>query len=234
MNDWIIRIMNEAHHNVHSWFVTLTYRDADLPINDEGESLLVKRDLQLWLKRLRKKFSVRYYAVGEYGTKFGRAHYHVILFSNQIITHETITSTWQHGHTHVGNLTPKSAAYTAKYVFQQKGDYKGRTPPFALMSRRPGIGSSKIPFLPKRYYCFVNGHKKRLPRYYKDKMFTREDKIQMREKTLLSVERLYRADLAYLQEKGYTDTNDAIAEYIERGRIASTKKIYVDKSKLRF
>ena len=44
---------------------------------------LRKRDFQLFMKRLRKKYSddrIRFYACGEYGSETFRPHYHAILF----------------------------------------------------------------------------------------------------------------------------------------------------------
>lgn len=49
-------------------------------------ALLYYRDVQLWLKRLRKKIfkdygeKVRYYVIGEYGTESLRPHWHCLLF----------------------------------------------------------------------------------------------------------------------------------------------------------
>ena len=65
-------------------FLTLTYEDSFLP--DEG---LRKEDVQNFLKRFRiywqREFSsqlnLRYIAVGEYGSHFGRPHYHLLLWN---------------------------------------------------------------------------------------------------------------------------------------------------------
>lgn len=64
-------------------FITFTYSDRHLP--SDG---LCKRDLQLFLKRLRSRLdyykiehNLRYFAVGEYGSKTHRAHYHMILWN---------------------------------------------------------------------------------------------------------------------------------------------------------
>lgn len=65
---------------MESYFITLTYSEKNIPENMSLE----KSHLQKFFKRLRKQLTskVRYFAVGEYGTKKGRPHYHVILFTN--------------------------------------------------------------------------------------------------------------------------------------------------------
>lgn len=204
MSDWLIRIVHEAQASIQSLFVTLTYDNDHLVVNDDDQGILVKADLQKFFKRLRKQgCKVRYYAVGEYGTKFGRPHYHVILFAQRPIDFTHIQSAWNLGRIHVGTLTPASAAYTLKYVFEKKGDYKGRPPPFATMSRKGGIGHWKIATLPKRNWLYHNNYKKRLPRFYKDKMFSKEEKIQLREATIRESEMLIQKDIEYLRQKGY-------------------------------
>jgi hypothetical protein len=48
----------------------------------------VKRDLQLFFKRLRKAYpdvKLRYFACGKYGEQFARPHYHVILFGKSFM-----------------------------------------------------------------------------------------------------------------------------------------------------
>ena len=64
-------------------FLTFTYSDKYLPA--EG---LRKEDLQMFFKRLRSRLdyykiphNIRYFAVGEYGSKTGRAHYHAIIWN---------------------------------------------------------------------------------------------------------------------------------------------------------
>lgn len=80
---WADRMMLELEHTGKAIFLTLTYDNDHVPLSvddDTGEFswfTLNKRDLQLFFKRLRKKFSdkeVRYYAVGEYGSNTLRPH----------------------------------------------------------------------------------------------------------------------------------------------------------------
>lgn len=202
LSDWIIRLQHEQHVNPFTQFITLTYKTECLTYNDTGEGCLIKSDLQKWLKRLRKLYKVRYYAVGEYGTKFQRPHYHVILFSSQSIPHSDILNTWQNGHVHTGQLTAASMAYTLKYVYNRR-KYQDKPSEFALMSRKPGLGASRIPFLSKRNYLYINGHKKRLPRYYKLKLMTKEEREAQKQITLASVAEIERKEIDRLRRLGY-------------------------------
>lgn len=65
--------------------LTLTYRDllgpADIPVKPYGAERLVVNDVRNMLRRLRKDgHRVRAAYRGEYGSKGGRAHWHVVLF----------------------------------------------------------------------------------------------------------------------------------------------------------
>lgn len=66
---WQLRLQHELDsYNGVAMFLTLTYDEKYLPYNNS----LDKRDVQLFIKRLRKYYSdinIKYFAVGEYGTK---------------------------------------------------------------------------------------------------------------------------------------------------------------------
>lgn len=125
-------------------FVTLTYDDSHLPTGGS----LVKRDLQLFLKRLRTSIypvQVRYFGVGEYGEQTFRPHYHLVLYGLGRENHQVINQAWGLGLIHIGDVTMNSIQYVAGYVTKKmtsKDDprLEGRTPEFSLMSRNPGIG----------------------------------------------------------------------------------------------
>lgn len=83
---WADRCMAEASSYEHNIFLTLTYNNECLPPKWENSPVnsLVKRDLQLFIKRLRKALpdqKIRYFACGEYGPQNMRPHYHLILFN---------------------------------------------------------------------------------------------------------------------------------------------------------
>lgn len=133
-------------------FATLTYADDELPT---GQSL-VKRDYQLFLKRLRKSLrangrSLRYFLVGEYGTETRRPHYHACLFGVSHLEHDLVLSAWSHGHVRLDGLDPGLAQYICKYVVKAykagNPDLNGLAPEFASMSTNPGIG---MPFIRDR------------------------------------------------------------------------------------
>lgn len=137
---WTHRIMLEQLTCSASAYLTLTYADGNLPMTDDYRPTLCKRDVQLFLKRLRKRFkthTIRYYCAGEYGGSFGRPHYHFCLFG--ISPEELETEIYERpkgvsrtliaghmrdwcingepiGNVYIGTLNEYSAQYVAGYV----------------------------------------------------------------------------------------------------------------------
>lgn len=114
----------EAHE--YYSFITLTYANWSLPTvithNGTERGTLNPRDLQLFFKRLRRyaeyaglKQKIRYFAVGEYGDKTWRPHYHICLFGLSKHHKELINKAWNKGIVHIGDITPKSAGYVVGY-----------------------------------------------------------------------------------------------------------------------
>lgn len=144
---WAARIVLESFGHDFSWFVTLTYSPEALPADGSVSPV----HLRNYLKRLRKQCCdpVRFYAVGEYGEKSLRPHYHLILFGVAPVQLRHVVSTWAMGIVHIGEVTLQSAAYCAAYV--QKGMTRasdprlgGLHPEFCRMSLRPGIGAREM------------------------------------------------------------------------------------------
>lgn len=85
-----------------------------------------KRDIQLFLKRLRKNLSkytdekIRYYAVSEYGPKTFRAHYHLLLFydkeETQKVMRKAIHKSWSFGRIDASLSRGKCNSYVARYL----------------------------------------------------------------------------------------------------------------------
>lgn len=172
---WADRCMLEMEYHDRSMFVTLTYDDAHLPKSwssdlDTGEAVspvatLVPTDLQLWLKRLRKRTGqyLRFLACGEYGEHTFRPHYHAIIFGLQLddlipyaqsslgytyYTSQLVAETWPYGISILSDASWETCAYVARYVTKKyvgkdaKVHYEslGIVPEFLRMSRRPGLG----------------------------------------------------------------------------------------------
>lgn len=145
---WTARLLLEWCCHTESMWPTLTYDNKHLPVNGS----LVPRDIQLFLKSLRKSIhpsKVRFYVVGEYGDRTQRPHYHCVLFGldNQV----AVKKAWPHGSVFFGVVSPQSLAYNVSHITKSthkfsdyKGMLKGRYPEFHRMSLRPGIGYNAV------------------------------------------------------------------------------------------
>lgn len=156
-NDWATRITNEAE----TWdniglFVTLTYNPKNLPFTKSGETTLFPEDVTKFKKRLRKyaskhelpvkkwtnpatgkeEYPIRTFECGEYGDKYGRPHYHMIIFNwkpkdlkywkttengDILYKSKTIQKIWGKGFTPIGSITYKSASYVCRYTMKKSG-----------------------------------------------------------------------------------------------------------------
>ena len=186
---WAVRCMHEASLYERNCFVTLTYDNEHLP----KDRSLNKKHFQDFMKRLRFCFpddKVRYYHCGEYGERFSRPHYHIILFNFdfddrvlwkessgcKLYTSNILAQVWGKGFCTVGDVTFESAAYCSRYVTKKvtgkaaADHYQGRQPEYNTMSRRPGIARDW--YLKYRTDVFpsdeviVNGVSCSPPRYY--------------------------------------------------------------------
>lgn len=165
--EWQIRLSEELKVSTSAYFITLTYRDADLPIHswfDEitgAESFMpcvCPRDTQLFLKRLRRALpdtKIRFFLISEYGPRTFRPHYHAIIFNlpKEKANKAFISKVWSHGFVEVSPVTSGRIAYVSKYCF---GDVLGNVDwtikelglpydfprNFTRMSLRPAIGYS--------------------------------------------------------------------------------------------
>jgi len=165
---WTHRIMLEATQHPDNSFWTLTYSDDKIPLTEDNLQTLVPKHLTDFMKRLRndvQPVKIRYFNVGEYGEKSGRPHYHLALFNfptcERGITRtnrrgdccrvcDNVRKIWGYGLVHAGNLEASSAAYICGYITKKltrRGDIRlcGRSPEFARMSLKPGIGAGIIP-----------------------------------------------------------------------------------------
>ncbi len=173
LQEWTCRLLLEMKTNLWTYYLTLTYSDFDLPPNGE----LMKTDLQDFLKRLRKNTNIklRYFAVGEYGDKKGRPHYHLLVFSNRefgikmgynkkkkrdIVVDSDFHKAWYtNSFVDVDPLFGSKsqrhvAGYVSGYVLKKLANIEenreGETPTFILTSRKPGLGAEYAQIIAKR------------------------------------------------------------------------------------
>lgn len=90
-NEWFIRCVSEWKNNGYKnvYFYTLTYNQEHIPLYDNLPGFS-KRDIQLFLKRLRFRLykyglTCKYLVTCEFGELKGRSHYHVLFFLSQDI-----------------------------------------------------------------------------------------------------------------------------------------------------
>ena len=171
--------------------------EGSIVYGGNGLKTLIPSDVQLFMKRLRRhleyqpkklkgirdhiKTSIRYFAVGEYGSKTHRPHYHILIFGwrpSDLRIHQykikedgtpyyiyrssQIEKLWTSGFSTVMNVDYGVAKYCARYVtkkFARIGhtpteEDKIICPEFTLQSvRNGGIGA---PWLSKYYKNLAN------------------------------------------------------------------------------
>lgn len=142
-NTWVSRCVAEKQTMPHAYVITLTYADIDgePPL---GARVYRYKDVSDMWKRIRsagkrkwkENIELRYVIVGEKGTKFGRCHYHGVIFSSHPIvelgklTHPKGNkfaykrrlnwSTWGHGFVEFQPATREGMSYALKYILKSR------------------------------------------------------------------------------------------------------------------
>lgn len=173
-NVWALRAYYESLEHIDNCMITLTYdnyrRDSNGRVVGElppDRNLHVcRRDVQLFIKRLRRYFGsndIKYIACAEYGSRTHRAHYHVILFGvrfpdltfyktskrgNSICKSAILEKLWSHGictvdSTHINSAV---ARYCTKYVAKSRG-----SDTFMLFSHHLGLSGLLRDFNARSY-----------------------------------------------------------------------------------
>lgn len=198
--DVSLRTAHEAHFVGRSCFLTITYDREHLPwesrpvspaglrqaLQYPGNVLpfagsLRRRDLVLFMKRLRKEVFARYglrvraYAVGEYGGRTARPHYHLCLLGfdfaedrrpageskhgHSMFTSAELDRIWGQGMCWINEMGQEVAQYAAKYAVKQQGgrielrQHLGHVfevePPFDSLPRGRALG---LPWLEEFWF----------------------------------------------------------------------------------
>lgn len=189
-SEWAFRCMVETQQADSAYFITLTYNEDNVP------EICDKKEIQKFFKRFRKRLgssNIRYLLVPDYGGKFGRPHYHFLLWNYPHSRERLITDlkkSWtfcedymfDYGDT-VGDVEEASINYVCGYCLSSLDSDGSDIRYWMLCSRRPAIGknylsSNMVRFLRTRFDgCTIfKGKKIPLPRYIKDKVFTQPEK----------------------------------------------------------
>jgi hypothetical protein len=171
----------------------MTYSDEKMNYSSDENGTLNKRDIQLFLKKLRKKINyestkigkvpktIKYFICGEYGEHTNRPHYHGIIFNIPAYMdgQKTLLQCWDNGFIMLGTVTPQSISYSAKYCINEISNFNEREKTFAMVSK--GMGISYVGRLKdwhnrnNVFYAHADGGKKvALNRYYREKIFDKK------------------------------------------------------------
>ena len=196
-NQWRTRMLEDIKVNKNGKFIGLSFTNKALEeIEKEAPNIkgyeldnwVATRAVRLWLERWRKKYgkSLRHWLVTEIGgTNTERIHLHGIVWTDN---EKDIHNTWGYGRTFVGGyVNDRSVNYIVKYVTKtdvKHPNYNG------IILTSPGIGANYVNTYNARLNKFVpngtndvyitrNGTKSSLPIYYKNKLYTEEEREKM-------------------------------------------------------
>lgn len=199
-NEWKVRLSEELKKNKDMYFVTLTFSEDNLKklekITTEEkdgeiatENEIATKAVRLFCERWRKKYekSVKHWLITELGhDKTERLHLHGILFCNQEQI-KSLEKIWNYGWVHIGSYcNERTINYIVKYVTKIDQDHPNFEGKILCSS---GIGANYIKrevtlnkfngVNTKEYYRTKDGYKLGLPIYYRNHLYTEEQREQL-------------------------------------------------------
>lgn len=156
INDWVGRNIAESKTAIACHAVTLTYgRNGANDVDHERATLLTYSDIQKYLKLLRRHgYPVRYHVTGEYGSKKGRAHWHIMLYwLDKVPPHELdknfMEDHWPHGWSYWTEPSFHAIRYNCKYIMKGMGEEERQG--HMAMSKKPPLGTAYFRELAEQY-----------------------------------------------------------------------------------
>jgi len=194
---WYVRLTEEIKTNKNGVFVTLTYSNESIKalqnelkniqgyeLDNELATLSTRRFLERWRKKHKK--SVKHWLVTELGHEnTENIHIHGIIFTDH---KEDIEKIWQYGYVYKGEyVNERTISYITKYITKTDEKHKYYTPKILTS---PGVGKeyiNKIDSKNNKYkgkettetYKNRQGHKMNLPTYYRNKIYTEEEREEL-------------------------------------------------------
>lgn len=203
--EWMVRLLEEVKDNNKAKFVTLTFNNESIyeltstilnehpkdkkppsgyELDNAIATLGIRRFLERWRKKTKK--SVKHWLVTELGHNgTENIHLHGIIWSEN---ENQIKEVWKYGYVYIGTYVNETTVkYIIKYV--TKADPK-HTEYMAKILTSQGIGknyTNKINAKLNKYkpnktdetYTTHTGHKTSLPIYYRNKIYTEEEKEKL-------------------------------------------------------
>ncbi|AXH75615.1 MAG: replication initiator protein [Microviridae sp.] len=195
---WQVRLTEEQRVNKTGKFVTLSFTDESLiklenEINKDNKlegytldnataTLAIRRFLERWRKSNKK--SVKHWLVTELGqNNTERLHIHGIIFTDNV---KEIEKRWQYGNVWIGSYVSEiTVNYIVKYISKTDPKHLYYKP---LVLCSPGIGNKYTERTKenqyradktREHYTTRQGVKIALPKYYRNKIYTDEEKEQL-------------------------------------------------------
>lgn len=151
VDDYVGRCLAEASVSDWTACLTLTYRDSEARERDGAHRILYPVHFQKFIRALRdRKTTVRYFAVGEYGGRTGRAHFHSMLFGVGLMppwqAGLVFDKAWPHGGIKADlRPTERAIRYTVKYLLKAEKEKR-----WFSLSKKPALGSAFFMELARR------------------------------------------------------------------------------------
>jgi hypothetical protein len=198
-NNWKIRLNEEIRNNANGHFVTLTFNEEKLSeikkklnqennhsyeIDNEIASYAVRHFLELWRKHNKK--SVKHWLITELGsTNTERIHLHGIIFTDKP---DEIKKIWKYGFVYLGKwVNEQTINYISKYVTKIDKTHKEYT---SKIFTSKGIGANYLTRKDSErndfrdtetneLYQTKKGQKIALPTYYRNKLWTDDERERL-------------------------------------------------------
>lgn len=200
---WQLRMLEDIRHNKNGIMVTLTFSDESIKeltdeirkrrgyevrgydLDNEIATIAVHRFRERWRKEHKK--SVRHWLVTELGHNgTENIHMHGIVWTDK--DREEIKKHWKYGFVWLGDYTTeKTVNYIIKYVHKIDADhkeYKAKILTSAgigagYMSREDVKGNAYKEGETREYYRTRTGHKMGLPVYWRNKIYSDEEREKL-------------------------------------------------------
>ena len=228
---WQLRMLEDIKHNKNGKFVTLTFSNESIKeisksikglegyeLDNEIATIAVKRFRERWRKEYKK--SIRHWFITELGHNgTENIHLHGIIWTDKEM--KKITKHWKYGYTWEGKyVNERTVNYIIKYVKKidlVHKEYK------AKVLTSAGIGAAYIKTenaksnkynkeQTREYYTTRTGHKMAMPTYWRNKIYTDEEREELWIQKLNKEERWIlgqKIDISKTETEYYKALNEA-------------------------